>query len=139
MGIPVHETPDDVWKQMFDLNTGFVINVARAIVPHMPKAGKGVIVNVAAMAALKGGVNMAAYTVSKSAVVRLTESMAAELESKGIRVNCVLPSTMDTPANRADMPDVDPATWVAPSAVADGYCLSGIRCGKGCSGRSHSC
>lgn len=119
MGHTVHETPDEVWRRMLDLNAGSVLNVTRAMVPHMLKAGGGAIVNVAAMAALRGSANMAAYSASKSAVVRLTESMAVELAPKGIRVNCVLPSTMDTPVNRADMPDVDPSTWVDPAAVAD--------------------
>jgi NAD(P)-dependent dehydrogenase (short-subunit alcohol dehydrogenase family) len=62
---------------------------------------------------------MGAYAAAKSALVRLTESMSAELRQYGINVNCVLPSTLDTPANRESMPDADPAGWVAPDALAD--------------------
>ena len=72
-----------------------------------------------ALAALAGKPGMAAYTASKAAVIRLTESMAAELRDKGINVNCVLPSILDTPANRAAMPKADFAKWVAPEALAE--------------------
>jgi NAD(P)-dependent dehydrogenase (short-subunit alcohol dehydrogenase family) len=82
-------------------------------------AGHGKIVNIAALAGLSGKANMGAYSASKSAVIRLTESMSAELRDKGINVNCILPSTIDTPQNRADMPKADPRRWVAPEALAD--------------------
>jgi NAD(P)-dependent dehydrogenase (short-subunit alcohol dehydrogenase family) len=85
----------------------------------MIAAGRGKIINVGAIAALSGKANMAAYIASKSAVIRITESMAAELREKGINVNCVLPSTIDTPQNRKDMPKADPKRWVAPEALAD--------------------
>ena len=62
---------------------------------------------------------MGAYVASKSAVIRLTETMAAELREKNINVNCVLPTLVDTPENRAAMPDADPRRWVAPQALAD--------------------
>ena len=62
---------------------------------------------------------MGAYSAAKSALMRLTESMSAELRDAGINVNCVLPSTIDTPANRAAMPDADPTRWVAPAALAE--------------------
>jgi NAD(P)-dependent dehydrogenase (short-subunit alcohol dehydrogenase family) len=98
---------------------GSILRTARAVVPHMLKAGSGKIVNVAAMGGLHGGALMGAYAASKSAVMRLTESMALELREKGINVNCVLPSTIDTPPNRASMPKADPGKWVAPEALAD--------------------
>jgi NAD(P)-dependent dehydrogenase (short-subunit alcohol dehydrogenase family) len=79
----------------------------------------GKIVNIAALAGLAGKANMGAYSASKSAVIRLTESMSAELRDKGINVNCILPSVIDTPQNRADMPGADPRRWVAPEALAD--------------------
>jgi NAD(P)-dependent dehydrogenase (short-subunit alcohol dehydrogenase family) len=85
----------------------------------MLAAGQGKIVNVAALAGLSGKANMGAYVASKSAVMRLTESMAAELRDKRINVNCILPSTIDTPQNRKDMPKADPRRWVAPEALAD--------------------
>ena len=115
----MHETTDDTWDLMLGLNAKSVINCARAVVPGMLAAGRGKIVNIAALAGLSGKANMGAYTASKSAVIRLTESMAAELRDKGINVNCILPSTIDTPQNRADMPKADPRRWVAPEAIAD--------------------
>jgi len=119
MGPPVHETPEDTWELMLDLNAKSVINTARAVVPGMIASRSGKIVNVAALAGLGGKANMGAYSASKSAVIRLTESMSAELRDKGINVNCILPSIIDTPQNRADMPGADPRRWVAPEALAD--------------------
>jgi NAD(P)-dependent dehydrogenase (short-subunit alcohol dehydrogenase family) len=119
MGQPVHETSDDTWDLMLGLNARSVINCARAVVPGMNAAGSGKIINVGAIAALSGKANMAAYIASKSAVIRITESMAAELRERGINVNCILPSTIDTPQNRKDMPKADPKRWVAPEALAD--------------------
>jgi len=119
MGHPVHQTPENIWELMLDLNAKSVINVARAVVPKMLAAGHGKIVNVGAVAGLAGKANMGAYSAAKSAVIRLTESMSAELRDKGINVNCVLPSVIDTPQNRADMPGADSRRWVAPEALAD--------------------
>ena len=119
MGQPVHETSDETWDLMLGLNARSVINCARAVVPGMLAAGGGKIINVGAIAALSGKANMAAYIASKSAVIRITESMAAELREKGINVNCILPSTIDTPQNRKDMPKADPKRWVAPEALAE--------------------
>ncbi|HYD55308.1 MAG TPA: SDR family NAD(P)-dependent oxidoreductase [Burkholderiales bacterium] len=113
MGKPVHETSDADWDFLFDLNVKSVRNMARAVVPHMLKAGGGKIVNVGAFAAQRGAAQMGAYVASKSAVIRLTEAMAAELREKNINVNCVMPTILDTPQNRADMPKADPAKWVA--------------------------
>lgn len=118
-GKPVHETPLETWDFMFNLNARSAFLASRAVAPHMLQQGYGKIVNVAARAALSGRANMAAYSVSKSAVVRLTESMAAELKGAGINVNCLLPSTIDTPANRQAMPNADYSRWVKPEAVAD--------------------
>lgn len=118
MGPAVHETPDDMWRLMIDLNVNSMLNACRAVVPGMLAAGSGKIVNVGAGAAQKGGANMGAYAASKSAVIRYTESMAAELREKNINVNCVLPSIIDTPANRADMPKADYKRWVAPASLA---------------------
>jgi NAD(P)-dependent dehydrogenase (short-subunit alcohol dehydrogenase family) len=119
MGPPVHETPDELWQAMLDLNARSVINTVRAVVPGMIAAGAGKIVNVGAAAALSGKANMGPYCAAKSAVIRLTESMAAELRSKGINVNCVLPGIIDTPENRAAMPGADASLWVAPEALAE--------------------
>ena len=119
MGKPVHETTDADWNFLMDLNARTVLHTARAVVPHMIAAGGGRIVNVGAFAAQKGAANMGAYIASKSAVMRLTEAMAAELRDKNINVNCVLPTIIDTPANRADMPQADPKRWVAPADLAN--------------------
>jgi NAD(P)-dependent dehydrogenase (short-subunit alcohol dehydrogenase family) len=119
MGKPVHETSDADWNFLMDLNTRTVLHTARAVVPHMIASGGGKIVNVGAFAAQKGAANMGAYIASKSAVIRLTETMAAELREKNINVNCVLPTIIDTPPNRADMPKADPRRWVAPADLAN--------------------
>jgi len=119
MGQPVHETSDDTWDLMLGLNARSVINVARAVVPGMIAAGNGKIVNIAALAGLAGKADMGAYSASKAAVIRLTESMSAELRDKGINVNCIMPSIIDTPQNRAAMPKADPGRWVTPQALAE--------------------
>lgn len=119
MGDPVHATPVDTWKLMIELNAGTVMNMARAVVPGMLARGSGKIISIAATAGLGGKPDMGAYAASKAAVIRLTESMAGELRDKGINVNCVMPSIIDTPQNRADMPSADPKKWVAPAALAD--------------------
>ena len=118
MGEAVHETGDSTWDFLMGLNVRSVLHTARAVVPAMLAGGGGRIVNVGAGAASKGGANMGAYAASKSAVARLTESMAAELREKGINVNCVLPSIIDTPENRKDMPKADPSRWVSPESLA---------------------
>jgi NAD(P)-dependent dehydrogenase (short-subunit alcohol dehydrogenase family) len=119
MGDAVHETADDTWNSMFDLNFRTLVRMARAAVPLMLQAGGGRIVNVGAFAAQRGAANMGAYIASKSAVIRLTETMAAELREKGINVNCVLPTILDTPENRAAMPSADPRRWVALDDLAN--------------------
>ena len=118
MGAPVHETKDADWDFLFGLNARSVLHMARAVVPHMLSAGSGKIVNIGAFAAQLGAANMGAYVASKSVVIRLTETMAAELREKNINVNCVLPTIIDTPENRAAMPKADPGKWVAPQDLA---------------------
>lgn len=119
MGEPVHATADATWDFLFDINARTLLNIARAVVPGMVAAGGGKIVSVGAFAALHGAADMGAYCAAKSAAVRLAESMSAELRGHAINVNCVLPTILDTPENRAAMPDADPARWVAPAALAD--------------------
>ena len=118
-GPPVHETPAAMWRRMFDLNALSVVNTAKAVVPGMIERNAGNIVNVAAAASVRGQPNMAAYSVAKNAVVRLTESMAAELRPHGICVCCVMPTIIDTPQNRTAMPKADTSQWTPPSAIAD--------------------
>jgi NAD(P)-dependent dehydrogenase (short-subunit alcohol dehydrogenase family) len=120
MGPPLYETPIDTWDFMLNLNARTVFLMSRATIPHFIDQGHGKIINIGARAALSGKAFMAPYVVSKSAVIRLTESMAEELrEFDGINVNCILPGTIDTLRNRQDMPDADFSTWVTPQALAD--------------------
>jgi NAD(P)-dependent dehydrogenase (short-subunit alcohol dehydrogenase family) len=118
MGTALHETSDKDWNFLLDLNARTVLHTARAVVPHMISAGGGKVVNIGAYAAQKGAAQMGAYIASKSAVIRLTETMSAELREKNINVNCVLPTIIDTPENRAAMPKADPRRWVAPADLA---------------------
>jgi NAD(P)-dependent dehydrogenase (short-subunit alcohol dehydrogenase family) len=118
MGHAVHETPEQEWNFLFDLNARSVLHAVHAVVPYMMEARYGKVLNVSANAALKGVARMGAYCASKDVVIRLTEAMAAELRDKHINVNCVLPSIIDTPENRASMPDADFAHWVTPEALA---------------------
>ena len=118
MGEAVHEMSDVTWDFLFDLNARSVLHAVRAVVPHMLTLGGGKVVNVGALSAQKGVAQMGAYTASKAVVARLTEAMAGELRTRGINVNCVLPSIIDTPENRQAMPEADPAQWVAPTDLA---------------------
>ena len=117
----VWQTTDDAepaWDRMFALNLTTALNASRAALPHLKASAEGRIVNVGANGALKAAAGMGAYGASKSAVHRLTEALAEELKSTSVTVNAVLPSILDTPQNRADMPDADPAQWVQPSDLA---------------------
>ncbi len=118
-GTPVHETDPDQLALLLDLNARTAYTISQAVIPAMLARGRGRIVHVAARAGLHGGAKMAAYSMAKSAVIRLVEALAAEHKHSGITVNCVLPGTIDTPQNRAEMPDADHSRWVAPEAIAD--------------------
>ena len=118
MGDHVADTSDDTWDFMMNLNARTVLNVCRAAVPGMVARGGGKIVNVGARGALRGAAAMGAYIASKSVVIRLTETLADELKHKGVNVNCILPSIIDTPRNRADMPKANFAEWVPPDDIA---------------------
>jgi NAD(P)-dependent dehydrogenase (short-subunit alcohol dehydrogenase family) len=107
-----------VWTHMHQLNVLTAANASRAAIPHLRKSGAGRIVSVGSSAALKAGLGMGAYSAAKAGVHALTQALAEELKGDGITVNAVLPSIIDTPANRADMPDTDPAIWVAPADLA---------------------
>lgn len=108
----------DTWDRMFKTNVRSCLLASQASIPLLRRRG-GAIVNVSAFASQRADKGMGAYAASKSAVSRLTESLAAELKDDGVRVNAVLPSIIDTPANRASMPDADFSRWVAPEALAD--------------------
>lgn len=117
----VWQTTDDAdpaWDRMFAINLTTALNAGRAAVGHLKRSDAGRIVNIGAAGALKAATGMGAYAASKSAVHRLTEALAEELKATTVTVNAVLPSILDTPQNRADMPDADPAAWVAPADLA---------------------
>lgn len=115
-----YETLADGSAETFDLlyriNLRTAVAASKAALAHLPDGGR--IVNIGAASALKAGAGVAAYTASKSGVMRFTESLADELKSRGITVNAVLPSIIDTPPNRKDMPKADFAKWVQPAALA---------------------
>lgn len=117
-GTPVHETPIKDWDFLMDLNARTVLIASRAVIPQMLEQGDGAIVNIGARPGLVGQAKMAAYSASKSAVIRLTESISAEVKDAGIRVNCILPGTIDTSQNRKDMPEADFSVWVKPESLA---------------------
>jgi len=125
MGPSTWELSDADWNQMFDINVRTMQNAVRAAVPGMLARGRGAIVNVGALGALKGQGQMSAYCAAKSVVMRFTESLSAELKHQGINVNAVLPSMIDTPRNRADMPDADFSQWVSPADLGNVICFLG--------------
>jgi NAD(P)-dependent dehydrogenase (short-subunit alcohol dehydrogenase family) len=112
------EDPEPAWARLFALNLTTALNASRAALPHLKASPEGRIVNVGANAALKSAAGMGAYAASKAGVHRLTESLGEELKETSVTVNAVLPSILDTDQNRKDMPDADPAKWVAPSDLA---------------------
>lgn len=118
-GKPVHETSLEAWDGMFSLNARTAFVASQAVIPHMLRQGSGKIINIAARSGLVGKANMAAYSASKAAVIRLSESLSAELRDSGVNVNCVVPGTIDTPENRDAMPEADAGRWVAPGSLAD--------------------
>ncbi len=118
MGEMVHEISPDSWKHMMTLNVQSFLNLAHAFVPMMVKQKRGKVISVGSRASLQGGANTGAYGAAKSALLSLTESMAAELLPHHIQVNCVLPGTIDTPENREAMPNADFEKWVQPKQVA---------------------
>ena len=107
------------WRRMIDLNLTSAVIGCRAVLPAMRAARRGRIVNVSSRAVVPPAGGFIAYTVAKSAVIALTQALAHEERPHGIAVNAVLPSTMDTPANRRAMPDADRSGWVSTEAVAD--------------------
>ena len=123
MGPGVHEIDDAHWDAMFDINVTTLRNMLRATLPRLVERGRGSVVNVGALGALSGQAAMGAYTAAKSVVMRLTEAAAQEVRRKGVNVNAVLPSLIDTPRNRADMPNADYAKWVSPENLANVICF----------------
>jgi 3-oxoacyl-[acyl-carrier protein] reductase len=113
----VAEGDPKTWQRMYMLNVLTAVNASQSAIPHLARSGSGRIVNVGAMGALQAGAGMGAYAASKAGVHRLTEALAAEWKGR-ITVNAVLPSTIDTPANRASMPKADFGKWVTGEELA---------------------
>ena len=114
----VAEGDAKTWQRMYALNVLTALNASRAAIPHLAASSAGRIVNIGAIGALQAGSGMGAYAASKAGVHRLTEALAAEWKGR-ITVNAVLPSTIDTPANRASMPKADFGKWVTPLELAE--------------------
>jgi len=123
MGASASDASDEQWDSMFNVNVTTMRNATRAVVPGFLEQGRGSIVNIGALSALSGAPSMSAYCCAKSAVMRLTESLSEELKTSGINVNAVLPSIIDTPANRDDMPDANFADWVPAEKLAEVICF----------------
>jgi len=117
-GVLLADTPTDLWDRMMDLNLRSAYLVARAALPEMVAGGGGSLVFVSSRAAREGRAKNAAYAVSKSALLTLTEVIAEEYAGSGVRAYAVLPDTLDTPANRAAMPSADASAWTPPETVA---------------------
>jgi len=117
-GTPVWETDLEAWDAMYRANLRTAASLCRAATGGMRERGAGCVVNVAATPAWTRPANLAAYTASKAGVVVLTEALQKELASTGVRINAVAPTTIDTPANRAAMPDADFSSWTPPEAIA---------------------
>jgi NAD(P)-dependent dehydrogenase (short-subunit alcohol dehydrogenase family) len=115
----LHEGGDpETWRSLFRMNVETVANATRAAVGALKRSGSGRIVNVGANGAVKAASGMGAYAASKAGVHKLTEALAEELKADGVTVNAVLPSIIDTPVNRADMPNADHSAWVKPDDLA---------------------
>jgi 3-oxoacyl-[acyl-carrier protein] reductase len=114
----VAEGDPKTWQRLYAINVMTALNASRAAIPHLVRSGTGRIVNIGAMGAVQAGAGMGPYAASKAGVHRLTEALAAELKGK-ITVNAVLPSTIDTPANRRDMPQADVSKWVTADELAN--------------------
>jgi NAD(P)-dependent dehydrogenase (short-subunit alcohol dehydrogenase family) len=107
------------WQRMYAMNVLTAVTITKAALPTLVGSTSGRIINIGAGAAIKADMGMGAYAASKAGVHRFTEALAAELAGKEVTVNAILPSIIDTPTNRKDMPDADFSSWVKPQAIAD--------------------
>jgi NAD(P)-dependent dehydrogenase (short-subunit alcohol dehydrogenase family) len=113
------DTPFDQWERMLALNLTSAYLLSRAVMPAMVAQRSGRIIHIAAKAALEPFPGAAAYVASKAGLVALVRAVALETKGSGLTINAILPSTIDTPANRASMPDADPSQWVRPASIAE--------------------
>jgi NAD(P)-dependent dehydrogenase (short-subunit alcohol dehydrogenase family) len=109
----------ETWDAMYRVNLRTCVAACSAALPHLLRSGRARIINIGAMGAAKAGAGMGAYAASKAGVAKLTESLAEELKDRGVTVNALLPSTIDTARNRLDMPTAQFDRWVQPAALAD--------------------
>lgn len=117
-GERVDQLSHETWQKMMNVNVLSLLNIAAAFVPGMIERGYGKVITIGSRSSLKGGSKTGAYAAAKASVLRLSESMSEELKSSNIKVNCVLPGTIDTPENRNAMPNADRSGWVSPEEVA---------------------
>jgi len=117
-GKPIHETDDDIWDSMLEVNLRAGVNILRAVIPHMREQKHGRIVAVGSRAGVEPSANISAYSASKAALVSLVKTAALENRKLGITANVILPGTIDTAANRASDPDGDRSKWVSPQRLA---------------------
>lgn len=117
-GSPVWESELELWDRMYRMNVRTAVAMARAVLPGMLARQQGAIVNIASRAALDRPAGICAYSAAKAAVMVLTETLQKEAGPHGVRVNAVVPTTIDTPANRAAMPDADFKAWTTPDEIA---------------------
>ncbi|QOV96451.1 SDR family NAD(P)-dependent oxidoreductase [Novosphingobium sp. ES2-1] len=122
------------WERMFATNLRSTVTITRAALPAIRRSQAGRVINLGAEGALKADTGFAPYAASKAGIHKLTEALAAELAGSSVTVNAILPSTIDTPVNRADMPDADFSTWVTPQAIADVILFLASKQGRAISG-----
>jgi NAD(P)-dependent dehydrogenase (short-subunit alcohol dehydrogenase family) len=113
------DTDMSLWNKMLSLNLTAAFLLSKAVITHMSERHSGRIIHIAAKAALDPFPGAAAYLVAKSGLVALVRVLATELSGTGVTVNAILPTTIDTPANRKNMPNADPSTWVKPESIAE--------------------
>ena len=116
-GKPLAESEDDIWNQMLNVNLLSAVHRFRAVLPRMMKAGRGRLIAVGSRAAFEPMANFAAYSTAKAALVAMVKTVAQEVKDSGITANVVLPSIIDTPANRSAMPKADHSKWVTPESI----------------------
>ncbi len=117
-GTPVAQTSDAIWTRMLDLNLNTAFHTIRAVLPLMIEAGRGRILAIGSRTAVEPAATLSAYGVSKAALVALVRTVALELRNTNVTANIVLPSVIDTPANRAADPKADTSKWVQPDAIS---------------------